>query len=93
MTELIVALLELCIRDPNRDALCLLKHSFVDVTFEIVFERIGVGTKSSDPEFTSNPRSHTANGVVQSTIGVRVRFSMPGRVTDQGITFYSAAIC
>ena len=87
MTELIVALFELCVWDPNRDALCLLKHPFVDATFEIIFERIGVATKGSDPEFTPNPRSHTANGVVQSTIGVRVRFSMPSWVTGQRITF------
>ena len=90
MAELIVALLKLCVRDPDWDTLYFLKHSLVDATFEIVFERVGVGTKSSNPEFAPNPRSYTSNGVVQSTIRVRVRFGMPCGVTNQGIILCSA---
>ena len=80
MTELIVALLELCVWDPNWDALYFLEHALVNATFEIILERVGVGAKSSNPEPTLDPRSHTTNGIVQSTVGVQIRFSMPGRL-------------
>lgn len=81
MAEFIVALLKLCVRDPNWDALYFLKHSFVDVTFEIVLERVGAGSKGSNPEFAPNPRSYTPDGVVQSTIRLWVRLGMPCGVT------------
>jgi hypothetical protein len=90
VTELIVALLELCIWDSNWDALYFLKHTLVDAAFEIVLVRVGVGTKSSNPEFTLDPRSHAANGIVQSTVGVRIRFSMPSGLSDEGIVIYMA---
>ena len=64
MTELVVALLKLRIRDPNRDTLHFFEHTLVDATLEIILERIGVSTKSSNPESTPDPRPHTANGVV-----------------------------
>ena len=92
MTELIVTLLEFCIWDPNRDALYFLKHTLVDAAFEIVLERVGVGTKSSNPEFTLDPRSHATNGIVQSTVSVRISFSMPSDLSDQGIII-CVAVC
>ena len=49
MTELIVALLKLCVWDPNRDALYFLEHTFVDATFEIILERVGMGAEGSNP--------------------------------------------
>ena len=82
MTELIVALLEFCIWDPNWDALHFLKHTLVDAAFDIVLERVGAGAKSSNPEFTLDPRSHATNSVVQSNVGVRVRFSVPSGLRD-----------
>lgn len=77
MAKLIIALLEFCIRDPNWDALYFLKHTPVDATFEIVLVLVGVSAESSNPEFTLDPRSHATDGVVQSTVGVWVRFGMP----------------
>ena len=82
MTELIVALFELCIWDPNRDALYLLKHALVDAAFEIILERVGVGAKSSNPEFTLDPRSYATNSIVQSNVGVWIRFRVPSGLTD-----------
>ena len=76
MTELIVALLEFCIWDPNRDTLYFLKHTLVDAAFEIVLERVGVGAKSSNPEFTLDPRSHAANGIAQSFQMCSERYSL-----------------
>ena len=38
MTKLVIALLKLCVRDPNRDALYFLEHTLVDATFEVVLE-------------------------------------------------------
>ena len=72
MTEFIVALLKLRIWDPNWNALYFLEHTFVDAAFEVILEGICVGTKSSNPEFPPDPRSQTANGVVQPTIGVQI---------------------
>lgn len=92
MTELIVALLKLRVWDPNRDALYFLEHTSVDTTFEVVLERVGVGSESSNPEFAPNSRSYTANGVVQSTVGVRIGLSMPSRLSDQGVTV-SLSVC
>ena len=89
MTELVIALLEFCIWDPNRDALYFLEHTLVDAPLEIVLERVGVGTQSPNPESTLDPRSHAPNGIVQSTVGVRIRFGMPSEMTDQGIAFCS----
>lgn len=90
MAELIVTLFELCIWDPNRDALYFLKHTLVNVTFEIVLERVGVGAKGSNPESALDPRSYAKNGVVQPAVGVRVRFSMPSGLSDQRFIFCSA---
>ena len=86
MTELVVALLKLRIWDPNWDTLCSLKHTLVDATLEIVLKRVGVGTEGSNPEFTSNPRSHTEDGIVQPTVGMRIWFNMPGGLRDEVIT-------
>ena len=55
MAELVVALFELCVWDPNRDALYFLEHPLVDTTFEVILERIGVGAKSSNPESAPDP--------------------------------------
>ena len=82
MTEFVVALLKFRIRDPDRDALYFLKHTLVDAPFEIILERVGVGTKSSNPESTLDSRSHATHGIVQSTVGVWVRFGMPSKMTD-----------
>ena len=54
----------------------------VDTAFDIVLERVGAGAESSNPEFTLDPRSHATNSVVQSNVGVRVRFSVPSGLRD-----------
>lgn len=85
MTELVVTLLKLRVRDPNWDALHFLEHTLVDAAFEIILERVGMGTKGSDPELPPDPRSHAANGIVQSAVGMGVRLGMPGSVADKRV--------
>lgn len=51
VAEFIITLLKLRVWDPNRDTLHFLKHTFVDAAFEIIFEQVGMGTESSNPEF------------------------------------------
>jgi hypothetical protein len=90
MTELIVAFLKFCVWDPYWDALCFLEHTLVDVTLEIILERVGMAAESSNPEFPPNFRSHTENSIIQATIGLWVRFSVPSSVADKGVSGCSA---
>ena len=86
MTELVVAFLKLRIWDPNWNTLYSIEHTLIDATFEVILERVGVGTKGSNPEFALDPRSQAADGIVQSTVGVGVWFNMPSGLRDQIIT-------
>ena len=86
MTELVVAFFKLRIRDPNRDTLYSIEHTLVNATFEVILERVGVGAEGSNPKFTLDPRSQAADGIVQSTVGVRVWFNMPSGLRDKIIT-------
>jgi hypothetical protein len=77
MTELVIAALELCIGDPNGQAVPLVGHPLVDVFPQLLAIAIGTSTQSAHPELFLHSLADTIDRVFQATVTVRVGLDMP----------------
>jgi len=77
MAEHIVVRRKLVIGYPNRKTVTFFGHTAVDVATERVFEWVGISTKGTYPKLPPETGVNTSDGIVETSIAVRVRFNVP----------------
>ena len=70
MAELIVAALEVGVRNPDRQAVPLFAHPPFNVASEAFPEAIGVQAERPDPELPPQPVADALNGILETAIAL-----------------------
>lgn len=86
VTKLVIAAFKLHIRDPNRDAPTQLAHPDINAVAHIRAECIRAVAEGADPKFLSESVLDAVDGVLETTIAMRVGRSVPRvvAVADRG---------
>jgi hypothetical protein len=84
MAELVVVLGELPIGDPHRNTLIFRAHLAIDLLASDIIEPVRRCSECADQQLLLEPVFHALDGVVQTTVGVRVRLDVP-RLSTRGV--------
>lgn len=79
MTELVIALREFSVRNPDRQRVRLNTHPCVDSLPKWRAKLVRRRAKNADPKFAAQPVRDAVDCVAQTTVAVVVRFDVPLR--------------
>lgn len=79
MTELVIALRELSVRDPHRQRVRLNAHPCIDSLSKWRAELVCRRAKNADPELAAQPVGDAVDCVAQTSVAVVVRLDVPLR--------------
>jgi hypothetical protein len=77
MAELVVAALELCIRDPHWHAIALLQHALINGVPELRSKWISIHAQRPDPQLLLQLVIYAIDGVLEPAIAARVGIDTP----------------